>query len=135
MELNITTFWHAAGFIDYSASAAEIGQNAGRITWDQSIEDSPQFMILDNPDKLSAFQNFVQSSGGWTIEEIKAYSDVELNALCLQWISGDAREAFPGARSAEDIGPEQWAEYEANENFCHRLFLGMDGAVYFNVGS
>lgn len=130
MELDITTFVMQAAPMDYSASVAEIGANAGQDTWNAACDDSEDYPILDNDDKREAFRRFVRSSGGWTADEIVAWPDNELNALCLQWIAGDMREAGIEA----DWTPAQWAEYEVNENIPHNIYRGIDGKVYFYIG-
>ena len=116
--------------MDYSASVAEIGANAGRDTWNAACEDSEDYMILDTEDKREAFRSFVRSSGGWDANEIAAWSDKELNALCLQWIAGDMREAGIEASWT----PAQWAEYETDESTAHNIYRGDDGKVYFYCG-
>lgn len=131
MELNITQFFNQAAPMDYSASIAEIGQNAGTDTWNAACEDSEDYPLLVTADQLDAFQEFVSDSGGWTDEEIAEWSTRELNALCIQWISGDMREAGLDADSTD----EDWKEYEANDSLCHRLFKGIDGQIYFYIGS
>lgn len=130
MELDITAFFNAAAPIDYSASVAEIGANAGPDTWRAACDDSADYPILDTEDKRDAFREFVRSSGGWTNEEIAAWSDLELNALCIQWISGDMRE---DGLSAETSLAE-WMEYETDDSKLHRIFRAEDGRVYFYVG-
>ena len=130
MELDITTFVMQAAPMDYSASVAEIGANAGRDTWNAACEDSEDYMILDSEDKREAFRSFVRSSGGWTADEIAAWSDNELNALCIQWIAGDMREAD----MSSDWTDAQWAEYESDESNRGRIYRGDDGNVYFYCG-
>lgn len=76
---------------DYSASCAEMGDNAGRITWGNNVRDAVP--LLSTGEQKDAFRDFVKSSGGWTREEIAAWSDTELNALFHQWVMGDVREA------------------------------------------
>jgi hypothetical protein len=134
MELEITSLFQTIAPMDYSASAMELGQNAGRITWGHAVEDAPDFMPLDDDEKRDAFRAFVRSSGGWSAEEIAAWSDVELNALCLQWIAGDMREGDISA----DSTPEDWQAYEqrASEGQCSsRIFRADDGRVYFYIGN
>lgn len=136
MELDISRFWSAAAFRDYSASVAEIGADAGASTWGAACDDSGDFPeLLATDDQREAFRAFVEDSGGWTREEIRAWSDAELRALLIQWISGDAREAFPHARTAADVSADQWAEFEADDSACHRLFRADDGRVFFYIGS
>lgn len=133
MELDISRFFKEASPRDYSASMLELGENAGRITWRHALEDAPEFTILDNPEKLEAFREFVRDSGGWDGEECEAFTPTELNALCIQWVSGDLREAGLTA----DSGPDEWAEYEkASEagNVAGRIFKADDGRVYFYCG-
>lgn len=130
MELNITAFFRGACPRDYFASIAEIGADAGRATWQAACDDSEDWPILDSDDKREAFRRFVRSSGGWTESEIRAWSDSELNALCLQWIAGDMREGGIGP----DSTPEDWAEYEtrAESGQCSgSIYRGDSGAVYW----
>ena len=134
MELNITSFFLQCAPMDYSASVAELGPDAGQITWAHAIEDSPENMLLDSDEKREAFRDFVRSFGAWSDDEIRAWSDVELNALCIQWVAGDLREM-----GVEDpSGPIDWAqiEREANEgNGPGRIWPGTDGEIYFDIGN
>ena len=128
MELNITKFFTETCPRDYQASVAEIGEGAGAATWQAAIDDSPDYMILDDEEKRDAFRSFVKSSGGWNAEEIAAWNDTQLNALCLQWIAGDIRESM-----YLENDPIDWDAYEADENEHHSIFLGIDGEIYFCI--
>jgi hypothetical protein len=128
MEINITWFFREACPRNYSASVAEIGANAGADTWRAAVADSSDYMILDTDEKREAFRAFVKSSGGWNAEEIAAWNDTELNALCLQWIAGDIRESMYLENS-----PIDWAAYEKDENERHSIFRGIDGEIYFCI--
>jgi hypothetical protein len=106
MELNITDFFNMANPSYYSASAAELGENAGRITWENAIDGASQWPNwLNTDDKRDEFRAYVRTFGAWTDEEIAAWSDVELIALLIQLISGDIRES--GLHDGES-----WADYE-----------------------
>lgn len=134
MEINITVVWQSIAPMDYSASRAEIGQSAGPDTWRAACDDSADYPILDTEEKRAAFRAFVRSSGGWDEDEINAWSDSELNALCLQWIAGDIREACQTCKGSTD--GFDWAEYEAGaESGQHssRLFRADDGSIYFDI--
>lgn len=136
MELNISPFFKTAAPMDYSASQAEIGRDAGPSTWRAACDDSADNMLLDDDEKREAFRAFVQSSGGWTEEEIAAWSDIELNALCLQWIAGDMREPV-GFELGPDTTAEQWADYEkqvSDGQISGRIFKGTDNEIYFYIG-
>jgi len=129
MELNITRFFNECAPMDYSASIAELGQSAGADTWRAANDDSAEYMLLDNEAKRDAFRSFVKSSGGWNADEISAWSDIELNALCIQWIAGDIRESF-----YLDFKPIDWNAYKNAENEIHRIFKGIDNEIYFYIG-
>lgn len=123
--------------MDYSASVAEIGNDAGPSTWRAACDDAPDYPILDTEDKREAFRAFVRNSGGWSDDEVAAWSDSELTALLIQWISGDMREPV-GFELGPDTTPEQWADYETQSregNCAGRIFRADDGRVFFYIGS
>lgn len=91
MEIDITTLTDTDQF-PLSHSRMEGGQNAGRNTWHASLEAAEDTALLDTPEKLHAMRDFARESGGWNEEEVDAWSDLEVNALFLQWIAGDCRE-------------------------------------------
>lgn len=129
MEINITKFFNTACPKDYSASAAEIGENAGRITWAAACDDTMDWNLLDDANKLDCMRGWLKASGGWDQEEINAFSDEELNAIFLQLISGDIRES-----GLADGG--LWEEYQKDAEdgrVSGTLFQGADGQVYFSL--
>lgn len=137
MELNITRFFREATPMDYSASKAEIGQNAGADTWRAACDDSADYMVLDDDEKREAFREFVRSAGAWSEEEIAAWGDAELNALCIQWIAGDMREV-PDVEMGPGMSDADWTTYQAHaeSGVCSsRIFRGTDGEIYFYCGS
>lgn len=117
MEIKITNFYRNACPRDYSASVAEIGRNAGADTWNAAIEDSENYPILDTDEKREAFRDYIKGFGAWDAAEIAAFTDTALNALCIQFVSGDIREH----------GLD-------NENGGN-LYQGTDGEIYFYCGS
>lgn len=128
MEIDITEFFMNAAPMDYSASVAEIGQDAGPCTWNAAKEDSAEYMILNTEEKRQAFREYVKGFGAWSEDEIAAWSEIELNALCMQLLAGDMREADIG-------GPDtDWDEYERLSSegvYRGSVFCGSDGRVYF----
>lgn len=117
---------------DMSNNRATLGDNAGELTWNASKACAESIRLLDTDEKRDDFRAFVKSSGGWTDEEIAAWDDLELNALLLQWIAGDIREAFGDADPAE----WDWEDYREQSEagrVSSRLFLGDDGKVYFDI--
>ena len=137
MEINISQFFNTVNPMDLSASAAEMGDNASRITWQASIDsaqDDPP-LILQEYEEKDAFRMFVRESGGWTWAEIEAWTDEELEALCRQWIAGDMREPV-GFELGPDTTSEQWEDYQQQTeegNASGRIFKGDNGEVWWSM--
>lgn len=133
MELNITEFVMRADPFAYSHSRAEQPFSDGG--W-QSSKDA-DFLLLRTAEELDAFEAFVLSSGGWDESEVMEMRDAgELNALAIQWLSGDMREPV-GFEISPDTTDEQWQEYERQSeggNVSGRLFRGIDGNIYWDMG-
>jgi hypothetical protein len=89
--------------------------------------------LLDTEDKLEAMRDFARSSGGWTREEIAAWSAEEVNALFLQWVAGDVRQA--GADSLDEIDWEEYEEMAMEGRIPSNLSKGDDGQISFYLGS
>lgn len=135
MEINITRFFKEAGMIDYSASVAKIGRDAGEHTWQSALRDVAEYNLLDNADKLENFADYVVSTGGWTGEEVDDFSNDELQALCIQFVAGWVREAFPGDRW--NLTDEDWSDYHARseEGSVAGVFSrDSDGDIYCYFG-
>jgi hypothetical protein len=138
MEIKITSlFSDDSAFVpfDLSNNRATLGDNAGRLTWQASKEcaTATQPPLLDTDEKKEAFRDFVRDSGGWTREEIAVWDDTELNALFLQWVAGDVREAFDDA----DFADWDWEQYEKDAEtgrISSRLFKNGND-VYFYIGN
>lgn len=90
MELNITAFVREQDMFDFSHSAAEGGHTAGTDTWRAAIAASPTYMFVTD-DTRDDIREWAAAFGAWEREEIDAWSDVELNALVLQFAAGDVR--------------------------------------------
>lgn len=128
MELNITRFFNEAAPRDYAASIAEIGLNAGADTWRAAMDDSPDYMLLDDDEKREAMREHIRGFGAWDESEIAAFTDTALNALCIQMIAGGIREA-----GLDTTNPD-WNAYEKNENTAGRLYKGSDNEIYYYLG-
>ncbi len=102
---------------DYSASRAELGDNAGQITW-KNAKQAP--VCLKTPEELEAFRDWVADFGAWSAEEIAAWNATECNALFVQFVAGDIREA--GADSLEELDEEELREGQEHGRFQSYLF-------------
>ena len=110
-EIDVTPLLASPGFDpwDCSNSIANLGQNAGKLTW-QASQRAASSLVLSEGQK-EAFRDFVRSSGGWSDEETAAFSDADLTALCVQWIAGDVHEGF-GDDLPDDPAEWDWADYD-----------------------
>lgn len=131
MELNITRFFNNAAPMDYSASVAEIGADAGRVTWTAAMDDAADYNVLPDENARAAFREYVKGFGAWSDEEIFGWSDQELNALCMQMIAGDMRESGLDL----DADNADWEAYEADDRLSHRIFRADSGEIYFYIGN
>lgn len=130
MEINITKFFMNAEPCNFSASAFELGDNAGKITWGNAKEAAKEYDLLDSPEKVEAFKAHIKDFGAWSVEEINSWPHSELNALFIQCICGDMREDSLGS----DMTDEEWLAYEQDENKSGRIFKGTDGEIYYYAG-
>ena len=131
MEINITRFFNEACPSDYSASAMELGQNVGQITWRAAMHDALEYMHLDSDEKREAMRQHVKGFGAWNDEEIADWSAKELEALFIQMVSGDMRDAD---LSGIDTDWEAYEEGAQAGRFSSRIGRGDNGQVYYYLG-
>lgn len=134
MEINISSFFREAAHRDYSASVAELGPDAGKVTWNHAMEDSApgETLMLDTSAKVDALREHMRGFGAWDDDEIDNWTVQECNAMFLQAVSGDIRET-------PDMEPGNWDwelyEQMANEGTVGgRMFLGDDQEIYYYLG-
>lgn len=119
-DLDITQFVESVDLWELSHSQSEHGiGDAGKYTWNKALEASDDWMFVtdDNRDDI---ERWVREFGAWDREEIEGWSDKHLNALLLQFIAGDVREA-----QDPDFDPETAGG---------RAMQGDDGRWYYYVG-
>ena len=140
MEIDITDLFNAlaeTNLMLFSASVAEMGEDAGSHTWANCMdradpEQDDYIPLLDDEDKVQALRDHCRGFGAWDKEVIDAWTKQECEALFIQLIVGDMREAH--------LDPED-PDWEAYEKSCEtqggRLFGGpmsTDGRVYYSLG-
>ena len=131
MLVDVTNFYHREDPALYSASASELGQDADSITWEAAMRAATVYHHLNHSETLDEFRRFVRSSGGWGDDEVAAMDDATLNALFIQWVAGDMREAHLYGTPDDD-----WTAYETDAmagRVAGRL-ARQDGRVYFDIG-
>lgn len=91
MEIDITDFVLDANTHDMSASRAEMGLCAARITWGNALTAAKSTTFVTDETR-GVFEDWAGDFGAWEDDEIKAWSLDECNALLIQYISGDLNE-------------------------------------------
>lgn len=126
MELDITDFFERGSHIEFSASNAELNcYDSGERTWQNTLLVSSIYFILDTEAKKASVRAHLLGFGAWHKHEIYAWADKELNAVFLQLVAGDIREA------GIDTECPDWAGY-ADEGLSN-LYVGIDGRVYYTI--
>lgn len=111
MDINVTRFFETAETHDFSASAMELGQNAGQITWRNAKREAAETPLLTSDSELDAMRDWMKESGGWDKTERNVFTPEDLNALFIQLISGDMNEIE--ALCSDDNGDINWHRAEA----------------------
>jgi hypothetical protein len=117
----------------FSGPIAELGDNAGRITWNNAMEAARSGVITLTPEQIQELKDYFGEFGAWDDEERAAWTDVETIALLIQMVAGDLREIesqfWDDTKWCID-----WEAYEADDSgqIQHNLFFA-DGRVYYQA--
>jgi hypothetical protein len=130
MEIDVTHMVEDAGsMIELSGSRMEHGQDAGRITWNNSKEYGKEHPLLTTDEMRDAARAHFREYGAWSDEEIAAWSDEELQAITCQEVAAQIREM--------DVA-EDYADYQRlseQGTVSGRLYKGDDNRWYCYFGS
>lgn len=94
----------------FSASQAELGPNAGRITWANACEAC--HLINLTPEEILEAKEYIKTWGAWEHDEIDSWSEDETKALIVQYAAGDYREAESVCGDDEYQAGIDWDKYE-----------------------
>lgn len=129
MEIDVTHMIEDADDMPtLSGSVAELGKDAGKITWANSLEYAKAHPLLADDDARDEARGYFKGFGAWSKEEIAAWSDAELEALVSQYIAGSIREM-----EAFDTDDE-YAEASREGRVSGCLYKGDNGRWYFYLG-
>jgi phosphoglucomutase len=130
MELDITAIIEDIDPCYYSASCAELGVNAGQITWSNALDKVEETNILSTDKQRQACRAYFREFGAWSQEKIQSWSNQELDALLLQYISENLREAelYGG------IDTKAYAEAVEQGRCSGNIFKGTDDNYYIYLG-
>jgi hypothetical protein len=129
MEIEVTHMIEDAdSMVELSGSRMEHGQDAGRITWNNSKAYGAERPLLLNDAMRDAARAHFREYGAWSEEEIAAWSEEHLQAIMCQDVAAAIREM------------EVADDYEDYQKLCEagtcsgRLYKGDDGRWYFYLG-
>jgi len=122
----------------YSGSVAELGEDAGRNTWQEccdtvrNIDDEDVAGFLTEvAANLEELRNHFSAYGAWTREEVKSWTLFELAALCLQEFAHEYRQF-------SEYCSGSWGQYrEESESgtVSGRLCRGASGERFLYFGT
>ena len=137
MYIDITEFMRNAEPAEFSASKAELGNDAAQITWRAAKREAAESPLLKTPDDCQALRDWAAGFGAWDDDERAAWGSDDCNALLIQVISGDLRELELLCYSDSDDLSIDWDEAEklsAAGAISGGISKGYDGRVYFYMG-
>lgn len=130
MELDVTHMVESADDMPMlSGSRAELGNDAGKITWNNSVEFGRNKPLLTTDDMKDAARAYFREFGAWSEEEIAAWSDDELQGIMCQDVAAAIREM--------EVADGDYDEYQRlceQGTLSGNLYRGDDGRWYFYVG-
>lgn len=112
MEIDITDLVNSdIDLKNISGSRAELGQDAGKITWNNALNRT-EFHYLKTPEAIDTGRDWIKQFGAWKQEEIDAWTYTEINALLLQFIVSELREYLEAKRRC--ISQAEFRRWEEN---------------------
>jgi hypothetical protein len=130
-EIDVTDFLASHSLICFSGSIFELGQDAGPQTWAECNDKAIEWKPLDSDDKRETFIKWCRNTGFSEGDDLHAWPDAQLQALCIQWIAGDARDC---GIDGQDLDSIDWEDIETrqHEGQCSgSIFRGDDGRIYW----
>jgi hypothetical protein len=93
LELNITKYFENGANDPYymSGSVANLGSNAGKLTWNNSL-DASDGELLTSEEACQDTRDWIRSFGAWSDDEISSYTNTELEAFILQHAASEINE-------------------------------------------
>lgn len=129
MELDVT---HMVEDCDdmpmMSGSIAELGANAPKITWNNSVAYGAMHPLLTTDDMKDEARAYFAGFGAWSREDIAAWSEAELQGIMCQDVAGAIRE-MEACESPEDY------EKRCEAGTCSGNLHRSADKWYFYVGS
>ena len=109
-----------------SGSQMELGKDAGKITWQNSVDYGREHPLLKTDDDRDAARRHFREYGAWSEEEIAAWSEEHLQGMTCQ-------EAANAIRERERFDDDE-AFLADEDHTSGRLYRGDDGRWYLYLG-
>ena len=130
MELDVTHMVVAADdMCMLSGSRLEHGNDAGRITWNNSVTYAAENPLLLTEEQRDAARDHFAEYGAWSREEITSWTDDELQGIMVQDVAAAIREM------EQYDSPGQYLEACERGECSGRLFRDSFDRWYFYLGS
>ena len=119
---------------DCSNSVANLGPNAGKITWNNSLKLGARLanVICDTDEKRGAIQDHFREYGAWEDDEINEWDDDEIAGMIVQEVMAEIRRLEDRGIDLEDFTNEEFQE--ATENEGGRFYKGDNENWYYYLG-
>jgi hypothetical protein len=111
-----------------SGSQAELGRDAGKITWNNSLAYAAKHPLLTDETMRENARHYLKGFGAWSEGEIAAWSDDKLDAMITQDIAAAVREM---ERFDSD---EKYMEAAQEGQVTGSIYKGDDGKWYAYIG-
>ena len=117
--------------MQFSASVAELGENAGAQTWNNAKRQASNGPEVMTGEQCEMFREDIRAWGAWDKEEIDAMSQTELRALFIQHVMSEVSDA--GADCLEDIDWDKYEEDASAGRLSGFLYKDSNGDVWASV--
>lgn len=117
MELDVTPlFADKLESWTISNSVANLGDNAGQITWENALIAAEQYPLAteENQEEL---RSYFKSFGAWEASQIQAWSLQGLSALCWQMAAADCNDHWIDLEELPEESPENSQIYHHEGKF------------------
>ena len=94
IKVNVTAMFSWFDPSDVSGSQAELGRDAGQITWGNALtiaSEGPSWLLSSVEGACAGMREWALEAGAWTRKEVREWSTDECLALLVQNIASDLR--------------------------------------------
>lgn len=135
-EINVSCLLENVNPNDLFGSVATHGKDAAKVTWSASVEAAKTNALDLSEDDREGARKYFEGFCAWEADEIASWTDEELDALILQYASGDLSEA-QSLCAGDGLADIDWTEYEAlaEQGTIGGNLFENDGALFITLSS